>query len=453
MSGDYAAVMRVVLETEPATSIALGTDSGSLRILEQLAGSSAEARAAAGNVFSTLARHASSVVRATAAASEVLDQPALGHLAADDNIDVLLALANSQQGRAWLNADQLLRMVGLDQRLAVEVAQHFDEYEVADMATLCDVLARHHDPLVRSSLAGNESLPRAIRTVLTHDADPEVWRALASSSRSNAESVPGSDETECTVVIRFARWLELRCGALPHGAVDAIVAGGDFDRVIGKTFGAQPTDLKGLLPSAEWVGYGDRLEALVNEARRHGFRTECSWRGASLDPLVRIVLLPKASGLGTNDGMVCELDALRPLLSPGAFDEIAARFSLAAECQDALDDAVSNPDAQDRCLWVVSDAWKGCYAEAKRRWHGDSPPPVAIIFFATTGILPRGAELITQHGQPARVTGAQERFHMYLAAIVIGADAVRHWLTENEDKGMERVIVDYAGTPTMRYRR
>ncbi len=134
-------------------------------------------------IFSALAKHPSSTVRASIACKDRLDDITVQLLISDHSIEVLRRVVDSESAKKELTTDQLLSYIEKDVELAKSIADNLSDFDLADIGTLARSLASHSDPSVRGAFARSRSAPKAELKKLLNDIDPDVSGMLAQQSQ------------------------------------------------------------------------------------------------------------------------------------------------------------------------------------------------------------------------------------------------------------------------------
>lgn len=138
-----------------------------------------------GWLFDLAARHPSMKVRATVARYENLSPGTVQLLGADSSSEVRKQLVSSAAFKEHAGINILHRLAASDPILAMELAEHIDDFNPFCARMLETILGRHPDPSVRLIIAQNGRASASTVACLAKDPDPAV--ALAAYLRSLAE--------------------------------------------------------------------------------------------------------------------------------------------------------------------------------------------------------------------------------------------------------------------------
>ncbi len=125
-------------------------------------------------LFEFAAFHPSSTVREYVASKDNLSSKTVEILSADKSINVLRSLVRSSSFKKLASDKLLVELIRLDFEIARNIADYYEQYEMADSSKLIAALLESTDPAVLTSLAGNYSTPKKIIKELANNSDPYV---------------------------------------------------------------------------------------------------------------------------------------------------------------------------------------------------------------------------------------------------------------------------------------
>lgn len=125
-------------------------------------------------LFELAALHPSSTVREYVASKDNLSPKAVDILSSDKSVNVLRSLVRSSAFKKLASDKLLIELIHLDFEIARNIADYYEQYEMADSSKLIAALLESTDPAVLTSLAGNYSTPKKIIKDLANNSDPYV---------------------------------------------------------------------------------------------------------------------------------------------------------------------------------------------------------------------------------------------------------------------------------------
>lgn len=120
------------------------------------------------------ALHPSSVVREYVASKDNLSAHTIEILSSDKSINVLRSLVRSASFKKIAGEKLLVDFINLDFEIARNIADCFEQFDMADSSKLIAALLECNDPAVLTSLASNYSTPKKIIKLLVENDDPYV---------------------------------------------------------------------------------------------------------------------------------------------------------------------------------------------------------------------------------------------------------------------------------------
>lgn len=153
--------------------------------MESLISSAGDSPEYAG-LFSAAAQHSASSVRTIVASEELLPGDAALGLAQDPCAQVRAQLCRNRVFWRFASEETVLKLMGSDPLVADAIACNVEQFENADVNTLCDALVRHADPIVRRTLAWNSGTP--LKWLKTLRADPMQEVAATASAMLTSRS-------------------------------------------------------------------------------------------------------------------------------------------------------------------------------------------------------------------------------------------------------------------------
>lgn len=125
-------------------------------------------------LFEFAASHPSSTVREYVASKDNLSSKAVEILSTDKSINVLRSLVRSSSFKKFASDKLLIDLIHSDFEIARNIADYYEQFEMADPAKLMAALLESADPAVLTSLAGNYSTPKKLIKELANNPDPYV---------------------------------------------------------------------------------------------------------------------------------------------------------------------------------------------------------------------------------------------------------------------------------------
>ena len=180
MPAEIAFTLRVTVAGE-SQEFVLGTQQ-----IDSLV-SCAEDTAEFAGLFSATAQHPANCVRLTVAGRDQLPGDAALALAHDPCANVRTQVARSRVFGRFATEAVVLKLIDSDPQVAEAIAGGIEQFENADVNTLCEALVRHPDPTVRRALAWNSGTPlkwvKKLRNDPAQDVAATALAMMASRSR------------------------------------------------------------------------------------------------------------------------------------------------------------------------------------------------------------------------------------------------------------------------------
>jgi hypothetical protein len=148
--------------------------------------SSADDTAEFAGLFSAAAQHPANCVRMTVTGRDQLPGDAALALAHDPCANVRTQVVRNRVFGRFATEETVLKLIDSDPQVAEAIAGNIEQFENADVNTLCEVLMRHPDPTVRRALAWNSGTPlkwvKKLRTDSAQDVAATALSMMASRS-------------------------------------------------------------------------------------------------------------------------------------------------------------------------------------------------------------------------------------------------------------------------------
>lgn len=138
-------------------------------------------------LFSAAAQHPANCVRMTVAGRDQLPGDAALALAHDPCANVRTQVVRNRVFGRFATEETVLKVIDSDPQAAEAIANNIEQFENADVNTICEALVRHPDPTVRRALAWNSGTPlkwvKKLRSDPAQDVAATALSMMASRSR------------------------------------------------------------------------------------------------------------------------------------------------------------------------------------------------------------------------------------------------------------------------------